>query len=288
MYRLVFCCLIALLAGTARQAAAHGIPVIISADANQQIHTDSLVYSNGVFQLLGGVLLTTDLPGYSVVNSKQGISFGTTLRLNVVDQLLWWQNGKVRLDSAQTLNLINPEGDSISVSKDTVFHGGFPIEFYDSTPGWHEHVDYTFASPSAPVGAYGLLMQVTAAGYQKSANFLLVFNNGLAAGQLATAVSDLSKAEFQEPGDANSDGIVDGADYTIWADHYLQTVTWRYGNFNFDGIVDGADYTVWADNYAPASLAAAAVPEPATLVSALVGAGLLAVAASRRRRPPTP
>jgi hypothetical protein len=83
------------------------------------------------------------------------------------------------------------------------------------------------------------------------------------------------------PGDATEDAIVDAADYTAWADHYLQTTnrgtTW--GDFNHDGVVDGADYTVWADHYAPVVALAsfAVVPEPSTLVLAACGsfAGLL-------------
>ena len=54
------------------------------------------------------------------------------------------------------------------------------------------------------------------------------------------------------PGDANNDGAVDGADYTIWADNYEPGVagkTWEQGDFNGDGIVDGGDYTIWSDNY---------------------------------------
>jgi len=50
------------------------------------------------------------------------------------------------------------------------------------------------------------------------------------------------------PGDANGDGAVDGADYTIWADHYQQSGGWEDGDFNGDGTVNGADYTIWADN----------------------------------------
>lgn len=279
LYGLVLLC--SLIAG---RASAHGIPIIITANAGQQILTDKQVYNNGAFELLGGVILTTDLPGYSVVDSKQGIAFGTTLKLNVVDQLLWWQNGTVRLDSTQKLNLVNPEGDTTTVDKDTTFIGGYPIEFYDSSPGWHEHVDYTMQSTKAPAGAYGLLLQVTAAGYQKSANFLVVLNNGLSAGAFATATSDLAKAEFQKPGDANGDGLVDGVDYTLWADHFLLPATWRNGNFTYDAIVDGADYTVWADHFSPfPSASAAVVPEPSALVLAACGGGLVAATLWRKR-----
>jgi hypothetical protein len=52
------------------------------------------------------------------------------------------------------------------------------------------------------------------------------------------------------PGDANGDGAVTDADYTIWADHYGQCgVGVAQGDFNGDGCVTDADYTIWADHY---------------------------------------
>jgi hypothetical protein len=79
-------------------------------------------------------------------------------------------------------------------------------------------------------------------------------------------------------GDANVDGEVDGADYTTWADNYLDSPVaawadggWAVGNFNADDIVDGADYTLWADNYTGGG---APVPEPATLAVLATGACL--------------
>jgi hypothetical protein len=48
-------------------------------------------------------------------------------------------------------------------------------------------------------------------------------------------------------GECNGDGTVDGADYTVWADHYNEPG--GAADFNEDGLVDGADYTVWADGY---------------------------------------
>jgi hypothetical protein len=81
------------------------------------------------------------------------------------------------------------------------------------------------------------------------------------------------------PGDANFDGDVDGADYTIWADHYQQGgAGWAGGDFNEDGTVDGADYTIWADNYVAG--AAAPVPEPAVLSLLILGGPALV----RRRK----
>jgi surface-anchored protein len=92
------------------------------------------------------------------------------------------------------------------------------------------------------------------------------------------------------PGDATLDSLVDGADYTLWADHYLRTndATWREGDFNLDYIVDGADYTIWADNYRTSleSTLAVAVPEPATSTLAVIGGVIVfwGVRRGRRRR----
>ena len=92
------------------------------------------------------------------------------------------------------------------------------------------------------------------------------------------------------PGDATLDGVVDGADYTLWADNYLQSGGFVQGDFNSDGVIDGADYTVWADNYllnvnGPSpSLAISAVPEPATWSLLAVGAAVLAAVRWRAKR----
>jgi Dockerin type I domain len=78
-------------------------------------------------------------------------------------------------------------------------------------------------------------------------------------------------------GDANGDGAVTDADYTIWADNYGATeATPEMGDFNGDGSVTDADYTIWADNYGAGT---GAIPEPVTLVLLACGA----VFAARRR-----
>ena len=68
-------------------------------------------------------------------------------------------------------------------------------------------------------------------------------------------------------GDANNDGYVDAADYTIYVDNYTGVggtgMVWGQGDFNGDGSVDAADYTIYADNYTGAPSAPLPTPEPA-------------------------
>jgi alpha-L-arabinofuranosidase len=73
-------------------------------------------------------------------------------------------------------------------------------------------------------------------------------------------------------GDANLDGAVNGADFTIIASHFNQSVTagWDEGDFNYDGAVNGADFTLLAENFNQAAqIAAPAVitSEPAAAVT---------------------
>jgi len=97
-----------------------------------------------------------------------------------------------------------------------------------------------------------------------------------------------AQVQWAAPADGNRDRVVDGADYTIWADNYLQStnVSFATGDYSGDGKVDGADYTIWADNFNPTgaqTLAAAAVPEPASAILALCAGGAwLALVGGRR------
>jgi hypothetical protein len=71
-------------------------------------------------------------------------------------------------------------------------------------------------------------------------------------------------------GDANFDGLVDGGDFTLWADSYGQSGGWGDGDFNGDDTIDGGDFTLWADNYGTGT----GVPEPGAL-AVLAAGGLL-------------
>jgi hypothetical protein len=100
----------------------------------------------------------------------------------------------------------------------------------------------------------------------------LVFQFGLNNGALITSTVSYVTGGGGSPGDFNSDGKVDGADFLVWQRNFGQTG------------FDAAALASWKANFGAgaAAAAAAAVPEPATFgLIALAGA---AVAASRRKR----
>lgn len=78
------------------------------------------------------------------------------------------------------------------------------------------------------------------------------------------------------PGDYDSSGSVDPADYEKWQADFGKWVAKGGGaDGNGDGIVDAADYVVWRNAMDAGVAAGAALPEPATALLALIGAALI-------------
>lgn len=78
------------------------------------------------------------------------------------------------------------------------------------------------------------------------------------------------------PGDATLDGQVTGADYTVWADHFglhPGNALYRDGDFTGDGFVTGADFTIWADHFGEGTAPAQSVPEPQSIMMAVLALG---------------
>jgi hypothetical protein len=84
-------------------------------------------------------------------------------------------------------------------------------------------------------------------------------------------------------GDFDGNGIVDGADFASWQDHFPlpNGALLSDGDADGDGDVDGADFVVWQTHYAPSSNATSVVPEPAT--AGLILAGLVALVVGKVR-----
>lgn len=93
----------------------------------------------------------------------------------------------------------------------------------------------------------------------------------------AAALKDIGWDVIAPPGasgDYNNNGVVDAADYVLWRDKLNQNVT--LPNDTTPGNVGPSDYTVWRNNFGATAgsgtlLVGAAVPEPASFGSVLVG-----------------
>jgi len=95
-------------------------------------------------------------------------------------------------------------------------------------------------------------------------------------------IRDILHVEY---GDFNLNGVINGGDYTAWADNFgLTDASWADGDANGDGVVDNADYTHWADmvGFISGVSRPAATPEPGTL--ALLCTGGVIVLSRRRSR----
>lgn len=79
------------------------------------------------------------------------------------------------------------------------------------------------------------------------------------------------------PGDYNSDGIVNAADYTVWRDHLGQTFSLPNRDGTNSGAINTADYTFWVNHFGQHSGAGAgafagtAAPEPSSLLMGALG-----------------
>ena len=86
-------------------------------------------------------------------------------------------------------------------------------------------------------------------------------------------------------GDANDDGVVDDLDASILGAHWRQQegATWAMGDFNGDYAVNDEDAAILAAHWHE-GVGEESVPEPATLVSLLLGLLASTVIAKRRRK----
>jgi hypothetical protein len=66
----------------------------------------------------------------------------------------------------------------------------------------------------------------------------------------ATGTSSVVIIQVRLAADGNGDNIVDGLDYGVWQNGYMQPwCNFLGGDYNGDGVVDGLDYGTWQNNY---------------------------------------
>lgn len=146
---------------------------------------------------------------------------------------------------------------------------------YDSYGGFLRFALHRIVEP--PVGVYGVFARFTSDFYPASDPFLILFNHGQLSGaqMLAGAMAINASADEASdlPGDFNSDGQVDAADYTVW----------RSG---LGGQYDQSDYVNWKTHFGQTagSGSLGIVPEPAGMALCIVALGACLPFRLRRMR----
>jgi hypothetical protein len=101
------------------------------------------------------------------------------------------------------------------------------------------------------------------------------------------------------PGDANNNGLIDGADLMAWQNNYdplgLSNNSFAGADWNGDGKVDGSDLALWQQNYTPLGdtgmlsrttleSGLGEVPEPASASLLIAGMSLTALLPRRKHK----
>jgi hypothetical protein len=161
----------------------------------------------------------------------------------------------------------------------------------------HKHLalllNSTIEGGTPASGVYVLAWQVRAAGFASSDPFVFVHRTSATSDTVrnlaATWIEENLESMFSTllPGDYNDDGVVDAGDYTVWRNALGANLALPNENAS-PSVVDAADYDVWKANFGitngAVALASSIVPEPVSLLLALVAATALPLALSRRSR----
>lgn len=93
-------------------------------------------------------------------------------------------------------------------------------------------------------------------------------------------------------GDYNSDGVIDVADYIVWRKTFSQTASPAGvgADGNTDGTINDGDYTLWTQRFGGAIASGAgggpgAIPEPSTLILALLACTSVSIVRRRVSHP---
>jgi autotransporter-associated beta strand protein len=253
----------------------NGTQTLILGTSNS--YTGATVVNAGKLELsIAGALpagnaLTIAAGAQVVADTDIGVLILSSLNLNA--------NGKLDLTDN---GLIVHKGDLTALTDD--------VKAGDNILGWNGSTGITSSTAAADtrsLSALGVIQNETAGdGIMYSTTF-----DGTTGLSLATS-DVLIRYTFY--GDANLDGTVDGSDYSLIDNGFLDNLSgWQNGDFNYDHAVDGSDYTLIDNAFnnqganlaafiaSPAAASASTVPEPAAFgLVAISGLGLL----GRRRK----
>jgi hypothetical protein len=246
---------------------------------------DTKVFSGGLLQLGGGTLSTTEIsfpvsgaetPGtfdwtsgtlhVGVFHGNLTVPNGGVLApgnspgiTSVVGNYAQRDGGTLQIEIAGTTR--GSQYDAIDVTGSATIDGTLQVSFINGFSPTSDclfeiiHANlgifggFTFSLPQTPAGAWAFV--------DTGVRFFLLF----------------SPARL--PGDFDSDGDVDGADFVAWQSHFptASGATLTDGDADRDGDVDGADFVVWQTHFpSPPGPGASLIPEPASMFLAAIAA----------------
>jgi hypothetical protein len=263
-----------------------------SAYGRARVFTQPLADDSGVFD--------TDFPGYQQVPGGS-IPTNTNFSYDMTGPLLWYDPATASR-AARFRTVANHFGAAPPVPQMAVtnelfqtkvsgddFVAGDLAYAYNGGAGDHNHLTYTLLGDGQTAGGgadgiYVLPLRLTSPGYDPSDTFFLLLGKNAADADLNDAAA-LAGQTLILPGDANTDGVVNFADYQhLELGFGKGDPGWADGDFNCDGVVDIADFRLLYDNYGRradgASIASAAPPPlpDGSMVPEPVGAASIACA----------
>ncbi len=223
------------------------------------------INSTATTRLQAGLNGPVQLPTLSIAGGAS-----PTATLDITDNNLIVHNGNLATLSAQIKSGLNASG--------TIWTG----------PGI---TSSTAATDSGGITAVGIIPNDDGSGGALYSTWPVGADSG---GAVAVTNTDVL-IKYTYFGDADMNGVVDSTtDYSLWLTGSTSGGSlggWLYGDFNYDGVVDNADdYSLWLTGYTSQTGPLIAgriepVPEPSTLLLAVLGLAAVAATFSRRNWP---
>jgi hypothetical protein len=273
----------------------HTLNVDVHADVNTKVD----IAQGAILSLVdtfdfNGVTVTKEGEGALHINSRTNSGSGT---LEVIEGELGG-SGDVNGDVVASGGVIAP-GQSIGtldVRGDFTLGAAATLQIELDGPSSN---DLLLVNDDADLA--GLLEVVLASGYQpaEGAQFLVMIADNITDNSLTLAGAHAANFDVDAvggtliltsrftglAGDYNKDGVVDAADYTVWADSMGQTGAGLAADGDGNGVIEQADYDFWKTHFGNTTASgseADQVPEPTTFLLALLALSALTNAVGSR------
>ena len=261
----------------------HTLNVDVHADVNTKfdIAQGAILSLDDTFDF-NGVTVTKEGEGALHINSSTNSGSGT---LEVIEGELGG-SGDVNGDVVASGGVIAP-GQSVGtldVRGDFTLGAAATLQIELDGPS---SSDLLLVNDDADLA--GLLEVVLAGGYQpaEGAQFLVMIADNITGSGLTLAGANAANFEVDAiggtliltslftglGGDYNEDGVVDAADYTVWADSMGQASAGLAADGDGNGVIEQADYDLWKTHFGNTTASGSEadhVPEPTTLLLALL------------------